>query len=141
MNKLWKVSFLTVFIITIFSVYVYANSQVIIVWPGDMDGWTFHIAPGDIAEMVNGPGSPPSGLGSAHFVIGSGNWNVPNLSLTVPESGIKLKDITSLEYWTYVENDSYMPYIVLEIYSSNPSCCGYYISPSFDNQTIIPNTW
>lgn len=69
------------------------------VTPGD-PSWIFYNDgfPGGTGELVIGPATPPLGVGSAHFVLpGTSRMNYG----TRAYKGMRLADITKLEYSTY----------------------------------------
>jgi hypothetical protein len=89
-------------------------AEVVVVSPGHMHGWAFwndNDPPGQIAtgHMVEGPGDPPLGEGSAELsVTGPGDRQALG---TLAYGGVMLKDITTLSYWTYQTDPSHaMPF-------------------------------
>ena len=83
-----------------------AQATTVNVWPGDMQGWVFFDdgtagpCTGTCA-MVNGPGSPPAGSGSARLTL-VGTGERPTLGALLAQlAGQKLADIHTLSYSTY----------------------------------------
>src|SRR5438132_1365198 len=75
------------------------------VTPAHMDGWaavhdTCGAASTATTAFVTGPGSPPAGVGSVHFTIGSNGDSYETLR-TAAYDGTKLSDLTAFDYWTY----------------------------------------
>ena len=72
--------------------------------------------------FVNGPASPPLGVGSAELRTGDGTTggDCSTELRNSAYSGVKLSSLTALSYWTYVttNNGQQFPYIELNIDSS-----------------------
>lgn len=83
-----------------------AQTTTVNVWPGDMQGWVFF---DDLAgapctgtcAMVNGPGSPPAGSGSARLTLVLGSERPTLGALLAQLAGQRLADIHTLRYSTY----------------------------------------
>lgn len=84
---------------------VLANN-VVVVSPNHMDGWTADATGTANVQFVVGPGKPPDGVGSAQLSVGSNGDSRARLS-TGRYGGVKLSDITELNYWTYVHSSGY----------------------------------
>jgi hypothetical protein len=87
-------------------------AEVVVVSPGHMHGWGFFDdntnGPGT-GKMVEGPGDPPLGEGSAQLSV-TGTADRQALG-TNAYNGVMLKDITALSYWTYqVDAGHSMPF-------------------------------
>lgn len=86
---------------------VMAIDTTVTVKPSNMDGWAFrtaHASGGTITSSYGfeiGPGSPPAGSGSAEFKTGSDGDSFAELR-NVNFHGVKLSDLTSLTYSTFV---------------------------------------
>lgn len=98
----------------------------VVVSPGNMGSWAFGTAdntgtppgnPGDIAQMVNGPATPPLGTGSAQLSTAPGHGDEAAFISTSAYDGIALSNLTSLSYSTYdtANNGSQFPYIQLSV--------------------------
>src|SRR6202022_1722020 len=77
-------------------------SEAVVVSPNHMHGWFFFNdntnGPGT-GHMVSGPGHPPVGSGSAELTVGT---PTDRQALGIQAyQGTMLKNITSLNYWTY----------------------------------------
>jgi hypothetical protein len=77
-------------------------SEAVVVSPNHMHGWFFFNdntnGPGT-GHMVSGPGHPPLGSGSAELTVGT---PTDRQALGIQAyQGTMLKNITSLNYWTY----------------------------------------
>ncbi len=93
-----------------------------VVTPGNMDGWTFQktdtsatYGAGDaVTEMVNGPGTPPLGTGSAHFNTGTDGFQSAQLRNS-DWAGTRIDALTSLGYSTYATawNSQQVPYLTI----------------------------
>lgn len=73
----------------------------VVVNPGNMQDWFFQIETGTdgAGEMVNGPGVPPLGSGSARLAT---NDAATGVIIALPGfKGVRLDEITKLEYSTY----------------------------------------
>ena len=78
---------------------VHAASTV--VYPGNMQGWAFFDDNGNggTGTLVNGPSTPPAGLGSAELSVSASNQGY---AFGKSEFlGTKLSDLTTLSYWSY----------------------------------------
>lgn len=99
-----------------------ALAATVTVTPADMDGWTAvndtcGAASTGAISFVSGPGTPPAGEGSLRLSVGANGDSYPTLR-TDDYGGVKLGDLTSLTYWTYVSTPgagSQAPYIDLYV--------------------------
>jgi hypothetical protein len=95
-----------------------AEDSTVVVWPGDVNGWTYtNFEALGSQTFVNGPDSPPIGMGSAAFSHeGPAGFNGGTLHST-NLNGIYLRDITDLRYSTYQQGIAASlyqpPYVVL----------------------------
>lgn len=83
-----------------------AVAATVVVHPGDMDGWavvndTCGAPTTGTVGFVNGPGTPPAGVGSVRFSIGANGDSYETLR-TRQFNGVRLDALTSLDYWTWV---------------------------------------
>ncbi len=105
-----------------------AGAATVVVSPANMEGWSFQSFDGNFApvssgnylgtaQMVNGPGTPPFGTGSANLATNPGYGNGGEALSTQAYDGTALSAITSLSYYTYMttNNGSQFPYIALAI--------------------------
>ena len=95
-----------------------AEENTVVVWPGNVNGWTYtNFSTVGSQTFVNGPDSPPIGMGSAAFLHeGPAGFNGGTLHST-NLNGIYLRDITDLRYSTYQQGIAASlyqpPYVVL----------------------------
>ena len=74
-------------------------ASTVVVHPGDMQGWAFaQETPNGSGAMVNGPGSPPLGSGSANLIVDSTGGEI---LATANHNGTRLDAIDTLTYSTY----------------------------------------
>ncbi len=111
-----------------------AASTVVVVTPGNLHGWAPQArdaggtpvplaAPpcNASANFVNGPGTPPLGVGSVQLKAGNGTTG-GDCSGEIRSSnyqGVKLSDLTALSYWTYDASNNGQQFPYLEIYVNN----------------------
>ncbi len=103
-------------------VLTYADSSSTLVNPANMDGWTMFVTtsysntPGGdgIAEMVNGPATPPMGAGSARLFTGTNGEQSAQLRNS-SWAGTRMDALTSLKYSTYATswNGQQLPYLTI----------------------------
>lgn len=137
----------------------------VVVSPGNMDDWAFLTTDnnglpggnaGDIAQVVNGPGSPPLGTGSAQLATASGYGDESAQIRNTLYAGVRLDSLTALSYSTYatVNNGQQFPYIELNIARSGSGAPDDilffeppYQTPSTGNPSLpnqddpVLNTW
>jgi hypothetical protein len=103
-----------------------ATAATVVVAPGQMDGWTAvndtcgAATTGSVA-FVNGPSSPPAGTGSLQYTVGSNGDSYPTVR-TGNFNAVKLSNLTSLDYYTYVSHSGsggQAPYIDLYVDNDN----------------------
>ncbi len=126
----------------------------VIVYPGNMDGWSFHKFDGNFmpttagtAEMVNGPATPPLGTGSAHLATAPGAGDGSAQIGSSDYDGVKLSQITSLSYSTYMtaNNGQQFPYLVLCVSTTGGTTPDDFVEfePPYQNPTsgnpALPN--
>ena len=107
-----------------------ALAGTVVVTPSSMagDGWAFvhrdssgtpDSSANGTGQMVNGPGTPPLGSGSAQLATGNGttNGNGDQDLRTTNYAGVALNSITALSYSTYdtANNGSQFPYLALDV--------------------------
>ncbi len=125
-----------------------AVAATVTVTPAHMDGWAAvndtcgAPSTGSIA-FVNGPGSPPAGVGSVQFKTGSNGDSYPSLR-TANYNGTKLSSLTALDYWTYVSvaPGSQAAYIDLYVDNNGDGVRDDILTfePVY-NGTVTANTW
>src|SRR5438445_11658868 len=83
-----------------------AVAATVTVSPSHMAGWSVNhdscnssASTGSIA-FVHGPANPPMGAGSVQYTIGSNGDSYETLR-TSHYNGVKLSDLSALDYWTY----------------------------------------
>ncbi len=115
----------------------------VVVSPLNMQGWTFYNWSGaGIAEFVTGPGTPPSGLGSAHLSQGSSSSSDPEL-YRFGYNGVKLGQITSLSYYAYepITDPSFNPLALRLFVSTELGQDALSFNPGFQSQGVVPHVW
>jgi hypothetical protein len=103
-----------------------AAAATVVVAPSHLHGWatvndTCGAATTGSVSFVSGPGSPPARTGSVQFTVGSNGDSYPTVR-TRAFNGVKLSDLTSLDYSTYVSHmgsGGQAPYIDLYIDNNN----------------------
>src|SRR5881394_817771 len=85
-----------------------AAAATVTVSPGSLDGWavnndTCGAATTGSVGFVTGPGTPPAGTGSLALTVGSNGDSYPTLRQS-GYSGVKLGNVTALDYWTHVSH-------------------------------------
>jgi hypothetical protein len=120
------------------------------VTPSNMQGWSFINDQTDGAgsgSLVIGPGSPPLGVGSAHFEL-SGSTD-GQIVAKAAYQGVKLSDLTSLTYSTYVSSATTgnAQAVALQFNVSNGISTAYQGRIVFepyqnaDQQTLAKDSW
>jgi len=111
--------------------------------PSNMNGWVFNNNSGsDIGEFVTGPGTPPSGMGSAHLLVGADNGEV-NFS-RLGYSGVKLGQITSFNYYAYepVTDDPSRGLLMVRLQVSTEFGSDTLVFiPRYQSQVPEPHVW
>jgi hypothetical protein len=103
-----------------------SHADTVVVTPSNMSDWTFYsfdsngdptTSNGNVGALVTGPATPPLGTGSAELATGTGNGDGSEQIRNTDYNGIKLSDLTSLSYSTFMSqnNGSQMPYLELYI--------------------------
>jgi hypothetical protein len=113
-----------------------------------MDGWaavndTCGGATTGSASFVAGPGTPPSGAGSLRLAVGSNGDSYPTLR-TSQYSGVRLSNLTALDYWTYVSAapGSQAPYLDLYVdWNGDATRDDILTFEPVYNGTVSKNTW
>jgi hypothetical protein len=82
-----------------------ALAATLTVSPSNLNGWsvvhdTCGAATTGSVAFMNGPGSPPAGTGSVQLTTGSNGDSYETLRTTAFD-GVKLSNLTALDYWTY----------------------------------------
>jgi hypothetical protein len=103
-----------------------APAALVVVSPSNMDGWTTFngycgktegASTGSVA-FVTGPGTPPLGVGSFEFTVGSDGSSSPEIA-NANYYGLRLDQINAFSYSTYVQNSGtrtgQAPYIYLDV--------------------------
>jgi hypothetical protein len=126
-----------------------AVAATVVVSPGSMDGWTAvndtcGAASTGSTSFVTGPGSPPAGSGSAKYTVGSNGDSYPTLR-TGNFNGVKLGDLTALDYWTYVSQPgSGSQAVYIDLYVDNDLNGSQDDTLTFEpvyNGSVTLNTW
>jgi hypothetical protein len=97
-----------------------AAAATTVVSPSSMDGWAVQTDnPTAQVNFVNGPATPPLGVGSAQLKTGDGTTGGDGSAQLRNNTyaGTKLSDLTALSYSTYVttNNGQQAPYIILSV--------------------------
>ena len=117
------------------------------VYPGNQQGWAFFDDNGNggSGSFVNGPATPPLGLGSAQLSITASNQGY---ALGKSDyAGVKLSDITSLSYSTYVQtgNNTVAPALQLNIDPdltvANTNWYGRLVYEPYYTHSVVDGTW
>ncbi len=136
------------------------------VTPSNMNGWTFNSFDGGFnlvatgtnlsgsgysgtAQMVNGPGGPPSqpdGPGAAYLATNATYGDGAETIATNVFNGTLLSSITTLNYWANMttNNGSQFPYLIIGISTTGSSTADDFLEfepPYSSQQTEVLNTW
>lgn len=89
------------------------------VTPATMNGWYFYDDTNDstattTGNFVNGPATPPLGIGSAHLTIGS-TPNDRHALFSNARSGTRIDALTALSYASYEPGPTYTPSLTFDI--------------------------
>ncbi|MBL8030187.1 MAG: PEP-CTERM sorting domain-containing protein [Candidatus Doudnabacteria bacterium] len=114
--------------------------------PGNMNGWAFITESGTpTGTLVNGPGSPPAGTGSAEFTVLTSGDRL--LLSTLNHNGLGLSEITTLSYSTYRQAGGSALAVSLQFdidtdsTDANTSWMGRLVYEAYYTQTVLDNTW
>lgn len=124
----------------------------IVVSPANMNGWYFYDDKHDslataTGKLVDGPGTPPLGTGSANLSVIDANDG--QLLATRAYGGQRLSAITTLQYYTYVSASSSAPQDIslqfdldYNLNGTTPTYQGRLVyEPANSGGTVLPNTW
>ncbi|MEX2054654.1 MAG: hypothetical protein WD972_00590 [Candidatus Andersenbacteria bacterium] len=122
-----------------------ASAATSIIYPGDMQGWSFvqETATGSGA-MVAGPSTPPLGSGSANLVVDSTGGMV---IAKAGYAGLKLADITDLGYSTYRTSGGPALAIALQlnfdgdVTDADETWQGRIVYEPYHTQTVSTGVW
>ena len=91
-----------------------ASAATTVVTPTSLDGWSIEYRRTASAAFVNGPGTPPLGVGSVRLSVGANGDSGAQL-INGDYDGVKLSDLTALSYSTYVQSNlnCQAPYLML----------------------------
>jgi hypothetical protein len=126
-----------------------AMAATVVVSPGHLAGWTaVHESCNAAAStgsigFVSGPGSPPSGDGSVRFTTGPNGDSYETLRQN-GYNGVKLSDLTQLDYWTYVSQNVTSQAVYIDLYVDNTGDGVKDDTLTFEptyNGTVTLNTW
>lgn len=119
-----------------------------IVTPANMVGWAFfQEQPAGTGDLVAGPASPPLGTGSAHFTVDATGRM---LLLTNAYAGVRLDQITALQYSTYQDPASSASSILAtslqldmdyDLTDGNTSWQGRLVFEPYYTQTVVKGVW
>jgi hypothetical protein len=96
-----------------------------VVFSGHPEGWSSKketnvadptVAPTTFFEV--GPATPPAPAGSLNLSPGSAGANAALAELDTVDA-VRLADVTGLSYWSYVDEGTVAPYVVLELDSND----------------------
>jgi hypothetical protein len=143
---------LVVLVATLAFTFPAAAAQVVVVSPNNMHGWAFvddnpPNGPGT-GQMVNGPGNPPLGVGSA-------NLKAPTavdrqILIKSAYQGVRLADITQLDYWTWRTSPATtgFPYAIslqfnidFDLTDINEGYQGRLVYEPYFTHTVQPSMW
>lgn len=125
---------------------VYA-ATIVVVYPGDMQGWTFASETGatGTGAMVNGPATPPLGSGSAQLTTSAATDGV--VLALAGYQGTRLDEITSLDYSTYRTAGGPALAIALQfnvdadVTDANTAFQGRLVYEPYYTQAVFTNVW
>lgn len=122
---------------------IQTQASITVVTPSNMDGWAFYstdssgtVGTGSATTgMVNGPGTPPLGTGSAHLMTAPGAGDGSAQLRNSDWSGTLLSSLTSLSYSTYATawNGSQVPWLRLYVDLNNDG--------SYDDRLVFEPTY
>ena len=100
-----------------------ARAVTVVVTPSNLGDWSLHSTDSSgtvgtgtaTAELVNGPATPPLGIGSAHLMTGPGAGDGSAQLRNDAWAGTLLADLTDLGYSTYATswNGQQVPYLTI----------------------------
>ena len=120
-----------------------AAASTVVVSPTHMDGWAEDSTPPANVTFVNGPGTPPLGVGSARFQVDATGATDAELRNGL-YNGISLGAISSVNYWTWVtknggglNNSCQAVYILLNVdrYNTGTVDDFLFFEPCYQNGT------
>ena len=125
----------------------HAATTTVVVTPGNMQGWAFFDdnGHGGSGSLVSGPATPPLGVGSAQLALTAMNqgYALGNGGF----SGMRLADMTSLGYSTYVQqgNNTVAPALQLNIDTdltdTNTGWQGRLVYEPYYTHTVTDGKW
>jgi hypothetical protein len=123
--------------------HVGAANSTITVSPSTMQGWGFlQETPTGSGSLVNGPGLPPLGTGSANLIVDNSGGVFLG---TTAQAGTPLNAITSLQYSTFGPSSTLAVALQFDVdYNANDGDTSYQGRIVFEpylNGTVVPNTW
>ncbi|HJR07106.1 MAG TPA: Calx-beta domain-containing protein [Pyrinomonadaceae bacterium] len=80
----------------------------LVVYPPNQNGWVISTSGTATASFVNGPATPPLGVGSGQLSVGSNGGSAAQFRQT-NFNGTPLSDLNELSYSTYTSNDGSAP--------------------------------
>jgi hypothetical protein len=80
----------------------------VLVWPPNQNGWTIQTSSTATAGFVEGPATPPLGVGSGRLSVGSDGDGAAQFRQS-NFNGTPLSDLTALSYSSYTSNDGTAP--------------------------------
>jgi predicted acyltransferase (DUF342 family) len=115
------------------------------VYPGNMQGWVFfqENSGSSTGSMVSGPITPPIGVGSANLVLGTGSMVLGKAAY----AGMRLDNITSLEYSTYRTSGPAAAAITLQfdidsdVEDENTVYKGRLVYEPYHSETVLTGQW
>jgi hypothetical protein len=100
-----------------------SQANMVVVTPSSMDNWAFYSTDNGgiinlgsgVGQMVNGPGTPPLGTGSANFQTPAGQGDQSVQLRNSSWAGTRIDALTSLSYSTYATawNGQQIPYMTI----------------------------
>lgn len=122
-----------------------AAAATTVIYPGNMQGWGFfQETPTGSGQMVTGPDTPPSGVGSAELIVDSTGGEI--LAKAGYQS-VKLSTITTLEYSTYRTSGGPALAIALQfnvdgdVTDGNNTFQGRLVYEPYFTQTVLTGSW
>lgn len=123
-----------------------ANAATITVSPSDMQGWAFVTESGaGTGSLVNGPGTPPAGTGSAQLETPASGDRI--LLATLAFEGLRFDQIAELKYSTYRSSGgsplapSLQFDVDTDLTDANGAWQGRLVYEAYYTQSVLDDTW
>jgi hypothetical protein len=129
--------------ISVIGVRAQSCGTTLTVTPANLQNWQIQITDTQTVTFVNGPATPPLGIGSARLSVGADGDGAAQLR-NPDYAGTKLSDLTKLKYATYVQqygSGGQAPYIILNVdYDGNGTVDDLlFFEPVYQDATFFPS--